>query len=208
MGISREVDVDLVLGHYQGLPTAGAASFDAKDWPQSGLPQSDHCLVAQLAQSLGQPDGGGSLPFTGGCWSNPSHHQLTLRGFRIRQRFQRYLGFVVSIGDQVLMGDSQAACDLIYRFHLSPGYFGVGAGWKAASESSEAGAVQEQACGCLPWSPRPVYDNVYNRQSYNFSIGNCRSAPSDFSGQQFPGNTGNVRIQKTDQACPSGYRPQ
>ena len=107
VGVAGEVDVYLVFRHHRGLPAAGAAALDAEDWAEGGFPQGDYCFVSQLAQPLGQADGGGGLAFAGGRGGHAgNHNQLSLLLPPAREGVQRYLGFVMPVRDQVVGRDT------------------------------------------------------------------------------------------------------
>ena len=118
MGITGKVDIDLVLGHHPGHAAAGAATLDAENGTQGGLPQRNYCLAAQLTHSLGKPHRRGSLALAGGSGRNPgNYNQLSLLAVAPLQRVQRNLGLVVAVGDQVFGGYAQLFRDLGYWKH-------------------------------------------------------------------------------------------
>ena len=68
VGVTGEVDVDLILRLHPGQPAAGAAALDAEYGPQGRLPEGCYGIDAQASKSLGQPHCGGSLAFARRGW--------------------------------------------------------------------------------------------------------------------------------------------
>ena len=65
MEVTGEVEVDILHGNNLGIAAAGCTALDAEDRAERGLAQRDNGVLSDLAQTVGEADGGGGFPFTG-----------------------------------------------------------------------------------------------------------------------------------------------
>ena len=63
--VAREVEVDVLHRDDLSVAAAGGAALDAEDRAEGGLAQSDHALLADVAEAVAEADGRRRLAFAG-----------------------------------------------------------------------------------------------------------------------------------------------
>ena len=103
MGVSGEVDVDLVFRLDPRLAAAGAAALDAEYRAEGWLAQRGRDALAEPAKSLREADGGGCLALPGACGRHAGDHDELAARPAFPYGLQTDLGLVAPVGNNVLL---------------------------------------------------------------------------------------------------------
>jgi hypothetical protein len=118
--IAREVEVDVLHGHDLRVAAAGRAALHAEHGTEARLAQADDRLLADVIETVPQAHGGRRLPLAGGRRAHGGDQdELPVRlALQAVDVFQGYLGLVVAVGLQVLLGDAELRGHLDHALHL------------------------------------------------------------------------------------------
>ena len=111
MGVSREVDVDLVLGDDPGLVAAGATALDAENGAQGRLTKRNYRAFAELAQALGEPHARGRLALACGRRRDAGYDDQLALGRVGPDGIEEHLGLVMPHGHDMLGAQPQCRGD-------------------------------------------------------------------------------------------------
>src|SRR3954452_9152815 len=113
MEVAVKMQIDFLAGLNLRLSSTRSAAFHAKHRTERRLARSDNDFFANARQTLSKPDGGHSLPFTGGCGRGSRHQDelASARKCRITKDIQLQLGAVASNGFKIFVGQVQLFSD-------------------------------------------------------------------------------------------------
>src|SRR5262249_5249735 len=121
MQVASEMQVDVIHRHDLGVATAGGAAFDAEAWPERGLANAEHRLLAEIVERIGEADRGGGLALAGRRRGDRRNQDQLAVGsiFERLDEIHRHLGLVVAVRLEVLRRDAELfARDVHNRPHL------------------------------------------------------------------------------------------
>ena len=154
MEVTGEVQVDVLHGDDLSVAAAGSAALDAEHGAQRRLTQGDHDVLAQLAHTVSQTDGGRGLALTGGGGVDGGDQNQLAVGLvsHVLQDVVVNLGLVVAVLLQILLIHARDLGDLANVQHL-----GFLCDFDVRLESHDNTLLV--ICWCLPFcEDRPIQD--------------------------------------------------
>ena len=117
--VTGKVQVDVLHGDNLSVAAAGSAALNAKHRSQRGLTQGNQNVLAQLAHTVGQTDGGGGLAFAGrGGVDGGDQDQLAIGLVgHVLEDLVVHLCLVLAVLLQVLLVHTGGLCDLGNGLH-------------------------------------------------------------------------------------------
>ena len=107
--IAGKVEVYVLHRHHLGVSAPCGAALDAEDRSERGLTQSHYNVLADPAETIRQPDGGGRLALPGGSGCDRRHkHELSVGAVRLLQDRRIDLCLVSAVKLEIFLIDAGA----------------------------------------------------------------------------------------------------